>query len=153
MTVIIPQKDRDAVQFDPLAGAGKNSIAIFQRRWRGDPSHPTSIFRGANARKNEMKQLSKMTAAPSAALFALALAAMTPTAANAGEYCRTDVSSAMRSCSFDTMEQCQEMSSGRGGGCARDPFLADTNSAYAWQPKDLHSKGAVHAAKKPAGNR
>jgi hypothetical protein len=100
-----------------------------------------------------MKQLSKMTAAPSAALFALAFAAMTPAAANAGEYCRTDVSSAMRSCSFDTMEQCQEMSSGRGGGCARDPFLADTNSAFAWQPKDLHSKGAVHAAKKPVESR
>jgi hypothetical protein len=100
-----------------------------------------------------MKQLLKMTAAPSAALFALALVAMMPATANAGEYCRTDVTSAMRSCSFDTMEQCQEMSSGRGGGCARDPSLADTNSAYAWQPKDLHSKGAVHAAKKPVENR
>jgi Protein of unknown function (DUF3551) len=100
-----------------------------------------------------MKQLSKITAAPSAVLFALAFAALTPATANAGEYCRTDVSSAMRSCSFDTMEQCQEMSAGRGGGCARDPFLADANSAYAWQPKDFHSKGAVHAAKNPVENR
>ena len=29
---------------------------------------------------------------------------------NAGEYCRTDVTSHMQSCGFDTLEQCQNMS-------------------------------------------
>jgi Protein of unknown function (DUF3551) len=80
-------------------------------------------------------------------LFALALGAMAPSAASAGEYCRQDITSAMRSCSFDTMEQCQAMSSGRGGSCYRDPFLADTGSAYAYQPRYFHSKGAGHLAK------
>jgi hypothetical protein len=88
-----------------------------------------------------MKQLFKMSAAPASALFALALAAMTtPTAASAYEYCRQDVTSGMRSCSFDTMEQCKAMSSGRGGDCYRDPFLVDTMSANAYQLKHSLSK-------------
>jgi hypothetical protein len=88
-----------------------------------------------------MKQLLKLTATPAAALFALALAAMA-TPASAGEYCRQDVTSAMRSCSFDTLAQCQAMSSGRGGDCYRDPFLADTGP-LAYQPKVGHSQAAV----------
>jgi hypothetical protein len=46
----------------------------------------------------------------------------------------------MRSCSFDTMEQCKAMSSGRGGDCYRDPSLVDTMSAYAYQSKHPLSK-------------
>jgi Protein of unknown function (DUF3551) len=65
-----------------------------------------------------MKQLLKLSAAPASALFALALFATTPPAAAAQyEYCRQDVTSGMRSCSFATLEQCQAMSSGRGGSC------------------------------------
>jgi hypothetical protein len=91
-----------------------------------------------------MKQLLKMTAAPATALFALAFVTLTSaTPAAAGEYCRQDVTSAMRSCSFDTLAQCQAMSSGRGGDCYRDPFLNNSNSAYAYQPKQLHSKKTV----------
>jgi Protein of unknown function (DUF3551) len=89
-----------------------------------------------------MKQLLKMSAAPATALFAMAFVAMATPAA-AGEYCRQDVTSAMRSCSFDTLEQCQAMSSGRGGSCYRDPFLADTSNALAYQPKHLRSKKPV----------
>ncbi len=86
-----------------------------------------------------MKQLFKMSAAPATALFALTFVAMTtPTAAS--EYCRQDITSGMRSCSFDTMEQCKAMSSGRGGDCYRDPFLVDTMSAYAYQSKHPLSK-------------
>lgn len=99
-----------------------------------------------------MKQLLKMTAAPATALFALAFVAMATPAA-AGEYCRQDVTSGMRSCSFETMEQCQAMSSGRGGACYRDPFLTDTSSAYAYQPKHPLPKSAILRAKKPVGNR
>jgi len=82
-----------------------------------------------------------------AGLLALAFVGMTSTAASAGEYCRWDVTSHVRSCSFDTLEQCQATSSGRGGDCARDPFLASPSAAYAYQPKHPHSK-----TRKPAEN-
>jgi hypothetical protein len=41
------------------------------------------------------------------------------------------------------MEQCQSMSSGRGGDCFRDPFLP-ASDAYAYAPKGV-SKPAHHA--------
>jgi hypothetical protein len=89
-----------------------------------------------------------MTAAPAAALFALSFVAFTAstTAASAGEYCRKDVSSAMNSCSFDTMEQCNAMSSGRGGSCFRDPFLPDRN-AFAYAPRPVHPGHVAHRAR------
>jgi hypothetical protein len=102
--------------------------------------------------KNKMKQFLKMTAAPASAMLALAFVAMT-TPASAGEYCRTDVTSHMQSCGFDTLEQCQNMSSGRGGSCDRDPFLAITSSAYAYQAKPSHSKRPAQAAKRPVEGR
>jgi hypothetical protein len=146
MTIL--QYARHAVHFHSLQGSAENSFAFFPCRWRGKLRHPISMFRTVTKnRESKMKQLLKMTAAPAAALFAVALGAMAPSAASAGEYCRTDVTSAMRSCSFDTMEQCQAMSSGRGGSCDRDPFLADTRSAYAYQPKHLHSKSSVRPTK------
>jgi Protein of unknown function (DUF3551) len=89
-----------------------------------------------------MKQLFKLTATPAAALFALALTAMA-TPASAAEYCRQDVTSGMRSCSFETLAQCQAMSAGRGGDCYRDPFLANTGTALAYQPKVGHAQAAV----------
>jgi hypothetical protein len=103
-------------------------------------------------RKNKMKQFLKMTAASASAMLALAFVAMT-TPASAGEYCRTDVSSHMQTCGFDSLEQCQAMSSGRGGSCDRDPFLTDTRSAYAYQAKQSHSKRPVQAAKRPVESR
>jgi hypothetical protein len=95
-----------------------------------------------------MKQFLKMTSA----MLALAFVAMT-TSASAGDYCRTDVTSHMQSCGFDTLEQCQNMSSGRGGSCDRDPFLATTSSAYAYQAKPSHSKRPAQAAKRPVEGR
>jgi hypothetical protein len=87
--------------------------------------------------ENTMQRLFKLSAAPMAGLWALALVAVaTPASAASNEYCRQDVTSAMRSCGFATMEQCQAMSSGRGGSCYRDPFLpaAGASSAYAYAP-------------------
>ena len=84
-----------------------------------------------------MQQLFKLSAAPMAGLWAMALVAVaTPASAGPNEYCRQDVTSGMRSCSFATLEQCQAMSSGRGGTCYRDPFLpqAGASSAYAYAP-------------------
>ena len=88
-----------------------------------------------------MQQFFKLSAAPMAGLWAMALVAVaTPASAASNEYCRQDVTSGMRSCSFATMEQCQAMSSGRGGNCYRDPFLpqAGASGAYAYAP--LHAK-------------
>ena len=123
-----------------------NRFAFFLDRWRGVPQHPIFDSRGlANLRDKKMKQLLKLTAAPAAGLLALALTSITtPAAAAKYEYCRTDVSSAMRSCSFTSMEQCQAMSSGRGGTCARDPFLPEASNAYAYQPK-----GGLNRVRKP----
>ena len=82
-----------------------------------------------------MKQVLKLAAAP-AAVFALSLVTFAaPTTAQAGEYCRKDVTSAVVSCSFDTLAQCQDMSSGRGGDCFRDPFLPDHRNALAYAPR------------------
>jgi hypothetical protein len=68
-----------------------------------------------------------------AALGALTLVATaTPASAHSYEYCRRDIIGYVLSCSFDTLAQCQAMSSGRGGDCLRDPFLSDIGSAYAY---------------------
>ena len=82
-----------------------------------------------------MNRFLKLAAAPATAWFALTFVTLTtPAPAHAGEYCRKDVTSAVVSCGFDTMEQCQAMSSGRGGDCFRDPFLPDRN-AFAYAPR------------------
>jgi hypothetical protein len=66
---------------------------------------------------------------------ALAHAAIaTPAQAHTYEYCRRDAESFAQSCNFDTLAQCQAMSSGRGGDCDSDPFLGDAGGAYAYAP-------------------
>jgi hypothetical protein len=100
-----------------------------------------------------MKQLLKLTVAPASALFALALVAMTtPAMAGPNEYCRQDITSGMRSCGFSSLEQCQAMSSGRGGDCYRDPFLANASNALAYQPKSTRPAGATRRVKTPVVN-
>jgi hypothetical protein len=117
------------------------------------PTSHVSISESNQHGEKKMKQLLKVTAAPAAALFAVALfAMMTPATAKPGEYCRQDVTSGMRSCSFATLEQCQAMSAGRGGSCYRDPFLVDTSNAYAYQPKHSLSKSRVRHVKTPLEN-
>jgi hypothetical protein len=101
-----------------------------------------------------MKQFLKISATPAAASFALAFVAMTsPAAASPIDYCRTDVTSGMRGCGYSSLEQCQTMSSGRGGSCYENPFPSGSNSsssnAYAFQPKHPVSK----TARKPVENR
>jgi hypothetical protein len=84
----------------------------------------------------------KWSVVPIAALIAVGfISSVRP--ASAGEYCRKDVTSQVVSCSFDTFEQCQWTSSGRGGDCFRDPFLPASN-AYAYAPKGA-AKPAHHA--------
>jgi len=69
------------------------------------------------------------------------------TQASAGEYCRKDVTSQVVSCGFDSLEQCQWTSSGRGGDCYRDPWLPAAD-ALAYAPHALHARPAAHHAAK-----
>lgn len=86
-----------------------------------------------------------------AATFVVAatVGAFTPTSATAGEYCRTDVTGHMTSCSYTSLEQCQAMSSGIGGDCFRDPKLSDSSSAFAYQPNAPHATKRARNAAEP----
>ncbi len=95
-----------------------------------------------------MKYDLRMIITSAAVLLALAFVATTPAAASPNEYCRTEVTSGMRSCSFSTMEQCRATFSGRGGTCSRDSFLPESSSTYAYQPKRSHSKQLVEPVRK-----
>jgi hypothetical protein len=98
-----------------------------------------------------MKEFLKATTAPAAALLAaIAFAAMTTPDASAAEFCRTDVSGHMTSCSFESMAQCQAASAGIGGDCFRDPYLNDSKNAYAYHPESSHSRSGSHTAGKAA---
>jgi hypothetical protein len=86
----------------------------------------------------------KASTAPAAALFAaIAVGAMT-TPASAAEFCRTDVTGHMTSCSYTSLEQCHAASAGIGGDCFRDPSLSDGNNAnaYAYHPESPRSRRA-----------
>lgn len=99
-----------------------------------------------------MKHVLKFVAPPATAMFAMAFfATATPAAAaSAADYCRTDVSSGMRGCGYASLEQCQSMSSGRGGSCFENPFPSgSTNTAFAYQPKHHASKSATRHVKRP----
>src|SRR5258706_2446141 len=106
---------RDAAFLERLRSASENCFAFFRRRWRRRKHHPMCRVRGKSPhRENKMKQVLKLSAAPATALFALAYLAMaTPAAAGPSEYCRQDLTFGMRSCSFETLEYCQAMSSRR----------------------------------------
>jgi hypothetical protein len=52
------------------------------------------------------------------------LSAVPTASTNPYGYCLQDHSSDTRKCSFDTLEQCIVLISGRGGSCARSPYPA-----------------------------
>ena len=56
-----------------------------------------------------------------------------PAAAKDYEYCRRN-SSYMLSCGYETLAQCQDMSSGRGGDCIHNPSLGGAANAFAYAP-------------------
>lgn len=72
--------------------------------------------------------MSKIFATISVLFAALAGAdylSVAPTASSSGyEYCLQDYSSGLRKCSFDTLELCIAVISGRGGSCVRSPDMA-----------------------------
>jgi hypothetical protein len=79
---------------------------------------------------NVKKLLTLSAAAISCAAF---FGAAGPAAAK-NEYCRRGVTDYMLSCGFETLAQCQAMSSGRGGDCVPDPSIAGAANAYAYAP-------------------
>jgi hypothetical protein len=88
------------------------------------------------------REFLKAATAPAAALLAaLAFGAMTTPDASAAEFCRTDVTGHMTSCSYASMAQCQAASAGIGGDCYRDPYLNDGRNAnaYAYHPESPRS--------------
>jgi hypothetical protein len=88
-----------------------------------------------------MKNFLKATTALAMAfLIAMAFGAMIAPEANAGEFCRTDVTGHMTSCGFDSMAQCQASAAGIGGDCFRDPNLNDSKNAYAYHPTASRSR-------------
>jgi len=100
------------------------------------------------------KHTLKVSAAPAALFCALAFfTTTTPARAASVDYCRHDVTSGMRGCGYTSLEQCQAMSSGRGGSCYENPFPegggSASSSAYAYQPKQPVSKHA----RRPVDNR
>jgi Protein of unknown function (DUF3551) len=89
-----------------------------------------------------MTRLTKKMILSGSALFGLAVVAMTSPAAQAGEFCTLN-NSYMRSCGYDTMEQCQAMLSGRDGTCIRDPFAPAASGAFA-SVQERHLVGRHH---------
>ena len=94
-----------------------------------------------------------VVAIAAATLLGIPLVLVSSTAARAYDYCYQDVTGHMKGCSFDTMEQCEAMRSGRGGDCFRDPFLKDRSNAHAYQPLYLDSKGLLTRPKRAVGTR
>ena len=91
-----------------------------------------------------MSRFSILSATCIAALSAWTFVAFaTPASAHTYEYCRRDIIGYTLSCGFDTLAQCQAMSSGRGGDCVRDPSLGELRSAYAFAPKRGQSNGTL----------
>jgi hypothetical protein len=125
-------------------------LLFFFRRCAAVASNPSqrSGRKAQQTGENIMQQLFKLSAAPMAGLWAMALVAIA-TPASAADYCRQDAISGMRSCGYATIEQCQAMSSGIGGTCYRDPFLpqAGASSAYAYAPLHRGKRAAKPAAK------
>ena len=89
-----------------------------------------------------MKQLLKLAAAPAVGLLALALTRITTPAAGA-KYDIDAPTSRLRCEAAALPRWGKAMSAGRGGTCARDPFLPAASDAYAYQPK-----GGLHRVRK-----
>src|SRR5260221_4526123 len=91
---------------------------------------------------DQIQTFLKWSVVPIAALIAMVfISSARP--ASAGEYCRKDVTSQVVSCSFDTVEQCQWTSSGRGGDCFRHPWLPPSHQ-LAYAPHALDAVPMAH---------
>jgi hypothetical protein len=57
-----------------------------------------------------------------------------PAAAEQYGFCRLDYDSGMRSCAFETLDQCVSAIAGRGGSCFRSP-ASEASASLAHAPK------------------
>jgi hypothetical protein len=79
--------------------------------------------------------MSKLLSLGVAAVACMAFfGAARPAAAKDYGYCRRDVTASILQCGFDTLAQCQDMSSGRGGDCVGNPSLGGAANANAYAP-------------------
>src|SRR5260370_22405946 len=95
------------------------------RLWRSHSS-PVGAVTASDRRQRQTRRanMSKLLILGVAAVTCIAFfGAAGPAAAKDYEYCRRDIVSSVLSCGFDTLAQCQDMSSGRGGDCVRNPSL------------------------------
>jgi len=53
-------------------------------------------------------------------------------------FCRLDYDSGMRSCAFETIDQCVSAIAGRGGSCSRSPG-SEVEASFADAPK-MHAR-------------
>src|SRR2546421_12194228 len=80
---------------------------------------------------NRMKEFLKAATASVAILgAAVAFGAMTASPANAGAFCRRDVTGHIRGCGFDNMAQCPAASSCLGGDWFAAPFKKNNQSGH-----------------------
>jgi Protein of unknown function (DUF3551) len=98
-------------------------------------------------KESKMKKVWKLGVPAAMFVVAASVGAMSANRAQAGEYCRTDITAHMTSCPYDTMEQCHMTQQGMGGDCFRDPHLSGSpgyinnagnygNNAFAYQPNE-----------------
>ena len=119
--------------------------------YRASNEHERCIMNMIAKISDHIQSFLKWSVASTTALAAMASVSST-TPASAGEYCRRDVTSQVVSCSFDSLEQCEWTSSGRGGDCFRDPSLPAAEKlavvSGSHPPHLLSAKGAWphHAA-------
>jgi hypothetical protein len=104
--------------------------------------HPSVARAGffTTTEESKMRKFWKLGVPAATLVVAATLGAINANRAQAGEYCRTDVTGHMTSCGFDTMDQCKAAASGIGGDCFRDPNLpstasnGDNRNSFAYQP-------------------
>jgi len=66
----------------------------------------------------------------------------------AASYCKQDQFSAVWDRGFDTMDQCVATISGSGGGCVRNPHLAETSASRADVRRHGRASGRAEASRK-----
>jgi hypothetical protein len=127
--------------------------------------HPSALRAGISLQQEESMMRKSFKLGVPAAMFVVAasVGAMNASPAQAGEYCRTDITAHMTSCPYATMEQCHMTQQAMGGDCFRDPNLpgspgyinnAGSNgngSAFAYQPNGSHKahRGRYEQAASP----
>src|ERR1700751_1554521 len=126
-----------------IENGGTSRVRYPSARWAGFSPNTQHTTEESKMKKSFKLGVPAATFVVAATLGVAALGAITASPAQAGEFCRTDVSGHMTGCGFNTIEQCQAAASGIGGDCFRDPNLPSNASnatngngrnSFAYQP-------------------